>query len=133
MSDIKRNITRDISAYNNDYINYSGTGRSDFPSDIVTITVEADLDRVSALLAGVSHGVDKAVGSALKRAAAVGKTIAKQYVTKEYILSQREFLARTKNYNHIDWGDNGEISVMFGFRGHVIPLMVFDTKVDKRQ
>ena len=41
----------------------------------------------------------KTAGS-LKRAVDSGKTIAKRAVTKEYAISQSEFLARTRNINH---------------------------------
>ncbi len=70
------------------------------------------------------------MGSALTRAAAAGKTAAKQPVTKEYTISQSEFLARTRNINHFVRESSGGISVVFGFRGNVIPLMKFNTRVN---
>ena len=33
--------------------------------------------------------------------------------------------------NNIQRGSNGEVSINFGYRGSVIPLRVFDTKVDR--
>lgn len=90
---------------------------------------EDSLDRVTALLAGISGGIYKAVGSALARAAAAGRTEAKRPVTQEYTISQSEFLARTRNINNIVRESNGSISISFGFAGNVIPLLRFNTTI----
>lgn len=92
---------------------------------------EEGFDRVSALLAGIPGGANRAVGSALARAAAAGNTVAKRAVTQEYAISSSEFLNRTKNINNIQRASSGEVSINFGYRGSVIPLRVFDTKVDR--
>ena len=98
----------------------------------ITVDIaEEGFDRVSALLAGIPGGANRAVGSALARAAAAGKTVAKRAVTQEYAISSSEFSNRTKNINNIQRGSNGEVSINFGYRGSVIPLRVFDTKVDR--
>ena len=97
---------------------------------VIVDGVEDSLDKATRLLAGINGGVYKAVGSALSRAAAAGKTAAKQPVTKEYTISQSEFLARTRNINHFIRESSGGISVVFGFRGNVIPLMKFNTRVN---
>ncbi|NCE66071.1 hypothetical protein D1159_16160 [Pseudoflavonifractor sp. 524-17] len=97
---------------------------------IIVDVVEESLDKVTRLLAGINGGVYKAVGSALTRAAAAGKTAAKQPVTKEYAISQSEFLARTRNINHFVRESSGSISVVFGFRGNVIPLTKFNTRIN---
>lgn len=97
---------------------------------VIVDVVEDSLDKATRLLAGINGGVYKAVGSALTRAAAAGKTAAKQPVTKEYTISQSEFLARTRNINHFIRESSGGISVVFGFRGNVIPLMKFNTRVN---
>ena len=97
---------------------------------VIVDVVEDSLDKATRLLAGINGGVYKAVGSALSRAAATGKTAAKQPVTKEYTISQSEFLARTRNINHFVRESSGGISVVFGFRGNVIPLMKFNTRVN---
>ena len=97
---------------------------------VIVDVVEDSLDKATRLLAGINGGVYKAVGSALSRAAATGKTAAKQPVTKEYTISQSEFLARTRNINHFVRESSGGISVVFGFRGNVIPLMKFSTCVN---
>ena len=97
---------------------------------LVVDIAEDSLDKATRLLAGINGGVYKAVGSALTRAAAAGKTAAKQPVTKEYTISQSEFLARTRNINHFVRETGGGLSVVFGFRGNVIPLMKFSTRVN---
>ncbi len=97
----------------------------------LTVDIAEDsLDRVTKLLAGISGGVYKAVGSALTRAAAAGRTAAKQPVTREYSISQSEFLSQTRNINHFVRDTGGGLSVVFGFRGNVIPLMKFNTRVN---
>lgn len=64
----------------------------------ITVDIaEEGFDRVSALLAGIPGGTNRAVGSALARAAAAGKTVAKRAVTQEYAISSSEFSNRTKN------------------------------------
>ena len=97
----------------------------------VVVDVSAgSLERATNLLAGISGGAYKAVGSALKRAADSGKTVAKRLVTKEYTISQSEFLARTRNINHFTRESNGEITVSFGYAGCAIPLTKFNTRVN---
>lgn len=118
----------DVVRINPEYRTITGRHASYF--DGLAVEVEGDIDRVSSLLAGISGGVYKAVGSALTRAAAAGKTAAKGAVTKEYTVSQSEFLARTKNINHFVRESDGGISVAFGFRGYVIPLMKFNTRIN---
>lgn len=88
---------------------------------------EEGFDRVSAILSGIPGGANRAVGSALARAAAAGKTVAKRAVTQEYAISSSEFTNRT----NIQRASSGEVSINFGYRGSVIPLRVFDTKVDR--
>ena len=84
----------------------------------ITVDIaEEGFDRVSALLAGIPGGANRAVGSALARAAAAGKTVAKRAVTQEYAISSSEFSNRTKNINNIQRGSNGEVSINFGYRG----------------
>lgn len=96
----------------------------------VVVDVSAgSLERATNLLAGISGGAYKAVGSALKRAADSGKTVAKRAVTKEYTISQSEFLARTRNINHFVRESSGEITVSFGYAGCVIPLTKFNTRI----
>lgn len=97
----------------------------------LTVDIAEDsLDKATRLLAGISGGVYKAVGSALTRAAAAGRTAAKQPITQEYTISQSEFLAQTRNINHFVRESDGGISVAFGFRGNVVPLTKFKTSIN---
>lgn len=98
--------------------------------DGIEFSVEGSMDKVSKLLAGFRGGVYKAVGSALARAAQVGKTTAKGAVTQEYTLSQSAFLSNTRNINNITRQSDGSFSVQFGYAGNVIPLLRFATRVD---
>ena len=100
------------------------------PAGITVDVAEDSLDRVANLLVDIHGGIYKAVGSALTRAASAGKTVAKRSVTKEYAINQSEFLARTQNVNHFIRQSDSGISVVFGFRGNVIPLMKFNTRVN---
>lgn len=88
---------------------------------------EEGLDRVIQLLAGLRGGAYKAMGSALAQAANSGKTVAKREASKKYTISQSEFVAQTKNINHFVHSGRA-LSVVFGYRGHVVPLIKFDTK-----
>lgn len=110
-------------------ITRTSTGHSVYAGLTVDIA-EDSLDKATRLLAGVSGGVYKAVGSALTRAAAAGRTVAKQPITKEYTISQSEFLAQTRDINHFVRESDGGISVVFGFRGNVIPLTKFKTSIN---
>lgn len=107
-----------------------GDRQSYYDGGVLIDIAEDSLDKATRLLAGINGGVYKAIGSALSRAADSGKTAAKGAVTKEYTISQSEFLARTKNINHFVRESDGAISVVFGFRGNVIPLMKFNTRVN---
>ena len=97
---------------------------------IVVDIAEDSFSKASKLLAGIPGGVYKAVGSTLKRAASAGKTNAKRAITKEYTISGSTFMSSTKTMNHFKKSGDG-ISVEFGFRGGVIPLIRFDTKATK--
>lgn len=117
---------------NNEIYHGSQHGLTSMPAGIAVDIAEESLDRVTKLLAGISGGVYKAVGSALTRAADAGKTAAKRPVTREYAISQSEFLAQTRNINHFVRESDGGLSVVFGFRGNVIPLMKFNTRVNNK-
>lgn len=106
-------------------------GRHSVYGGLVVDIAEDSLDRATKLLAGINGGLYKAVGGALSRAASSAKTAVKKPVTEDYAISQGEFLARTKNINHFTREAGGEISVVFGFVGSVIPLTKFNTRVDR--
>ena len=97
---------------------------------IVVDVAEADLDRVQKLLAGITGGWQKAVGSALSRAAAAGRTEAKRPVLAEYAIDQSTYLRETRTINHFERSADGSISVAFAFAGYGIPLLRFNTSVD---
>ena len=97
----------------------------------ITVDISAEgLERIQKVLAGVRGGWQKAVGSALKRAASSGKTEGKRAVVQEYAISGGTFLSYTKNTNHFSSGGDG-IEIVFGYRGTVIPLMKFKTSVKR--
>ena len=91
--------------------------------------VEEGLPRIQKVLAGVNGGWQRAVGSAIARAASAGKTEVKRAVTSEYAISQSLFLRATRNINHFQKEIAGGVSVVFGYAGYVIPLMSFATTV----
>lgn len=97
----------------------------------ITVDIAEDsLDRVQKLLAGISGGWQKAVGSALSRAAAAGRTEAKKPILAEYAINQSTYLSETRTINHFERSADGSISVAFAFAGYVIPLTKFNTSVD---
>lgn len=89
------------------------------------------LDRVTKLLAGIPDGVYRAVGSAIKRAAQHGLSVGMKIVSGEYAIGQGELKNRTKNINTIVKDGTGSYEVTFGYRGNVIPLIRFDTRIDR--
>ena len=89
---------------------------------------EDKLAYAQKILAGIPAGAKKAIGSALARAGASGKTYAKKAVTDEYFISQSSFLAHTRNINHYKNDGNGGIAVVFGFAGSVIPVIQFSAR-----
>ncbi len=99
-------------------------------SGSVDVIAEESFGRAEALLNGIPGGVYKAVGSALTRAASVGKTEAKRAVAQEYTISPSDFLQRTQNINHFVRGGNGSVEVVFGFAGYPIPLLHFQMSID---
>lgn len=102
--------------------------RHELYGGIIVDAAEESYDRVSKLLAGIPGGAKKAVGTALSRAAAAGRTNVKRFVTKEYTISQTTFQANTKTINHFVKNSEGGYEVVFGFAGTVIPLIKFDTQ-----
>lgn len=91
---------------------------------------EYNLDRATKLLAGIPGGVYRAVGSAIKRAAQHGLTVGMKIASEEYAIGQSELKSRTKHINTIVKDGTGSYEVTFGYRGNVIPLIRFDTKID---
>lgn len=85
------------------------------------------IDRAKALLAGIPHGADKAIGSAIKRAAQSGEAHAAKLVREEYYIKAGDFKAYTQSKRKIV-SSAGETTVDIEFRGRHIPLMKFNTK-----
>ncbi len=100
-------------------------------SSYIEVEAEESLKKASIILAGIPGGAKRAIGSTLSRVAQSGKTAVKGYITEEYTLSSGTFLSETKNINHYKRGSDGNISVVFGFRGNVIPLIKFQNSVSK--
>lgn len=101
-------------------------------SGLIEISDEAfeKLEKMENILTGIRGGAQQAVGSALKRTAQAGKTVAARAVTKEYTINQGQFQRYTKHINRFEYpGDY--TAVVFGFRGEVIPMIQFHTTVDK--
>lgn len=107
--------------------------RSAIKSGISTYLVDDvggdNIDRVSKILAGIPHAFDKAVGSAIKRAAKSGEAFAARAVRDEYFVSAADFKQYTKSKRHISTTSEGT-TVDIEFKGYHIPLLHFDTKVD---
>jgi hypothetical protein len=91
----------------------------------------AQIKRAAKVLAGISGGIYRAVGSAGKRAMDHGKTVGMKIVSEEYAIGQNELKRHTRNINTVIKNDSGAIEVTFGYRGYVIPLMRFDTRIGK--
>ncbi|MDE6727759.1 MAG: hypothetical protein K2J80_07445, partial [Oscillospiraceae bacterium] len=86
------------------------------------------IDRAIKLLAGFPHAADKAIGSAIKRAATSGEAYAARAVGKHYYVKAGDFKHYTKSKRKIHtYG--GETVVDIEFRGHHIPLLKFKTSV----
>lgn len=92
---------------------------------------EKSIDRASKLLAGIPNGANRAVSSALKRAAQHGLTVGMKIVSEEYTIGQNVLKARTQTLNTVIKESGGTMSVSVGYRGNVIPLIQFDTRVNK--
>ena len=97
---------------------------------VVVDIAEEGISRAERILNGIPGGVERAIGSALARAASAGKTEAKRAVTQEYTISPSDFLHRTQNINHFVRGGDGSVEVVFGFAGYPIPLMHFQMSID---
>lgn len=112
---------------------YAPTFRNSLYGGIIIDIAEEGIDHAVRVLSDVNGGWQKAIGSALARAANAGKTIAKRAVTSEYTISQGTFLKETKNINHFvrERGQTDGVAVVFGYAGYVIPLMKFNTAVGK--
>lgn len=89
---------------------------------------DGTIDRATKLLAGIKHGVEKAVGSAIKRAATSGEAYAAKAIRGEYLISAGDFKKYTHSKRHIITDGSGT-TVDIEFRGYHIPLLKFDTRI----
>lgn len=90
------------------------------------------VERAIKLLAGIGdgHGAEKAIGSAIKRAAQSGETYAARAIGKFYYLKVSDFKKYTKSKRHIHTS-SGVTTVDIDFRGYHVPLLKFNTKVTR--
>ncbi len=102
--------------------------RWDYGTDLF-LEIDADdgLDRAMALLGGIPVGVQKAVGSAVKRAAEHGATIGARLATERYVIGSGAIKRYLHHFNH-DLG--GGMAWRFGYWGYRIPLIHYDTDLD---
>lgn len=91
---------------------------------------DGSIDRAMKVLAGFPHGADKAIGSAIKRAAQSGEAYAARGVRNEYYINASDFKSYTRSKRRI-YTSAGSTTVDIEFRGFHIPLVKFDTKVGK--
>lgn len=106
--------------------------RADIKSGMDVFAVDdigdGSIDRVRDLLAGIPHGADKAIGSAIKRAAVSGTAFAAKVIRAEYCIKAADFKSYTRSKRKIITED-GSTTVEIEFMGTHIPLLKFDTRV----
>lgn len=89
---------------------------------------DGSIERAQKLLAAIPHGADKAVGSALKRAATSGMAHASKAIRKEYVVNAGIINRYTRRKLHFI-SSGGMTTVDMIFQGEHIPLIRFDTKI----
>ena len=94
------------------------------------LEIEGDgLDRALAMLDGIPAGVERAVGSAVKRAAAHGATIGARLAQERYVIGPNTLKRFLHHYNQ---SLNGGLAWKFGYWGYKIPLIQYDTSLDSK-
>ncbi len=84
------------------------------------------IKRAELLLKDIPHGAEKAIGSAIKRAATSGEAMAARKVRDFYYIKASDFKKYTKSKRHIYSDSNGtEVDILF--QGYHIPLIRFNT------
>ena len=91
---------------------------------------DGSIDRARKLLAGIPHGAEKAIGSALKRAARTGLSHATKMLQREYVVNTGVMKSYTQTKQHYVTS-GGETTIDLEFRGEHIPLIKFDTSVGR--
>lgn len=117
--------------YNRDIYYDEYAGAEHYAGGVSVSAISPGLARAADILEDLRGGIYKAVGSAIKRAAEHGKTVGMKIAAEEYTIGQNELKKRTKNINTIINNQDSSYSVTFGYKGHVIPLIKFDTKAGK--
>lgn len=91
---------------------------------------EESIERANNLLKSINGGFEKAMSSAVKKAARAGKAKAKPAVVKQYAISQGQFLQYSYTVDKTKVG-GGNVAISFGYKGTVIKLMEFNTYFSK--
>lgn len=86
------------------------------------------LDNATKLLAGISGGIYRAAGSAMKRAATSGEAYAARAVNQHYYIKVSDFKSHTKSKKRIFTSLEGT-TVEITYRGVHIPLIRFKTRI----
>lgn len=106
------------------------TGKNVADVTLVDDIGSKSIDRAKKILAGFPRGAEKAIGSALKRAAQSAEAYAAQAVGKEYYVKAGDFKSYTKTKKHYTT-TAGSTSAEIEFCGYHIPLIKFDTRVSR--
>lgn len=91
---------------------------------------DGSIERARKLLAGIPRGAQKAVGSALKRAATTGMAYTTRMLAREYAVGVGVMKSHTKSKVRYASGTGGD-TVDLEFMGTHIPLVNFDVSVGK--
>jgi len=93
---------------------------------LVDISDLSGIEKAYNLLGDVSGDAQKAVGSAIKRAAIHARKVGMKLASDRYAIGQNILKRYTKWYNHQAGSGFGWV---FGYRGYLIPLAYYDTTV----
>ena len=106
-------------------------GSRNSPLSITVTTGSGDaIERAKGMLAGIDKGFRNALGSALRRTVTSTKAYAAQKIRSEYYISSGEFKRSTISRSKITTG-NGSAELGIEFIGRHIPLLKFDTNINK--
>jgi len=92
---------------------------------------QVNLDRVEKMLAGIPGAFYKAVSQALKRAAQHGLTVGVRAIVEQYYIGQNEVKRNTRSKYMITRNDSGGYEVSIIYVGNVVPLLEYDTRIDR--
>lgn len=91
---------------------------------------DGSIERARKLLSGIPRGAQKAVGSALKRAATTGMAYTTRMLARDYAVGVGVMKSHTKSKVRYSSGTGGD-TVDLEFMGTHIPLAKFDVSVGK--